>query len=74
MSAEVTRAGALDMQVCVPSKWTNKQVVDFANRSNLCGTKNGWHVRKNGDRLLNGDPERQPCSGRVGYVHVMLDA
>jgi hypothetical protein len=74
MSAEITKNGALDMQVCIPSRWTNKQIVDFANRSNLCGTAGGWHIRKNGDPLLNGDPERQPCLQRKGHVHVMLDA
>jgi hypothetical protein len=71
---EVTRTGALDMQVCVPREWTNEQVLDFANRENLCGTMNGWHIRKQGDEALAGADERVVCKGRLGFVHVMLDA
>lgn len=74
MAAEVTRRGVLDMQVCVPSDWTNEQVKEFSDRENPCGTENGWFVRKAGDRALNGDPERNPCGSRAGHVHVMLDA
>jgi len=74
MKAEVTRTGALDMQVCVPSEWTDEQVKDFANMENMCGTTLGWQIRKAGDRLLKGDPERQSCAQRTGFVHIMLDA
>jgi len=74
VSAEVTRRNSLDMQVCVPKDWTDEQVKEFADRENLCGTANGWSIRKEGDKLLNGAPERQPCEGRGGYVHIMLDA
>lgn len=74
MTAEVTRRGALSMQVCVPTDWTDDQVKEFANRENLCGTTGGWFVRKDGDKALNGDPERMPCEGRAGHVHIMLDA
>ena len=41
MEAEVTRRGAFSMQVCVPDKWTDEQVKEFANRENMCGTENG---------------------------------
>uniref|UniRef100_A0A6H1ZZV0 Uncharacterized protein n=1 Tax=viral metagenome TaxID=1070528 RepID=A0A6H1ZZV0_9ZZZZ len=34
MNAEVTKTGALDMQVCVPEDWTGEQVVEFANNEN----------------------------------------
>lgn len=71
---EVTKRGALDMQVCVPSTWTNEQVKTFADRENLCGTQFGWTIRKKGDPLLRDDPERQPCKQRDGFVHIMLDA
>jgi hypothetical protein len=70
--AEVTRIGVLDMQVCVPAKWTNAEVEQFANMANLCGTTGGWRVRKD-RRLLAGDPVRNPCTKRKGFVHVMLD-
>ncbi len=70
---QVTRRGVLDMQVCVPTRWTNAQIVDFANANNPCGTIAGWHVRKDRE-LLRGDPIRRQCEGRKGYIHVMLDA
>lgn len=72
--AEVTRTGALDVQVCVPEGWADEQVKDFADRENLCGTQHGWHIRKEGDDALAGKPERNPCSQRAGFVHIMLDA
>ncbi len=74
MSAEVTRRGALDMQVCVPAEWTNEQVKEFADQENLCGTEDGWFIRRSGDPALAGAPERVACSERAGHVHVMLDA
>lgn len=74
MSAEVTRVGGLDMQVCVPTDWTDEQVKTFADNANLCGTSLGWVIRKEGDPHLAGAPERCPCAERAGYVHITLDA
>lgn len=74
MSAEVTRRGVLDMQVCVPDDWTNEQVKAFADEANPCGTENGWAIRKEGDDALAGYRERVSCAQRFGHVHVMLDA
>lgn len=74
MVAEVIRRGALDMQVCVPTEWTDEQVLDFAGRENLCGTTNGWFIRCQGAEALAGDDERVPCQDRSGHVHIMLDA
>lgn len=74
MTAVVTRHGSLDMQVCVPKEWTDEQVKAFADRENVCGTANGWLIRKEGDKALAGAPERQPCSANAAYVHIMLDA
>lgn len=71
---EVTHTGIFDMQVCVPKGWTDKRVTDFANAMNPCGTSLGWTIRKEGRKDLLGDPERQPCTERKGYVHIMLDA
>jgi len=73
MTAEVTRRGALDMQVCVPDVWGDEQVKQFADQKNPCGTANGWCIRKAGDRALAGAAERVPCQSRPGHVHVMLD-
>lgn len=74
MSAEITRRGILDMQVCVPTDWDDEQVKVFADKENKCGTSNGWFIRREGDKSLSGHPERNPCQDRTGHVHIMLDA
>jgi len=74
MEPKVTRMGALDMQVCVPVVWTDDQVKQFADSNNPCGTEKGWQIRREGDKQLDGIPERNPCQQREGFVHVMLDA
>ena len=74
MTAQVTRRGALDMQVCVPTDWTDEQVKEFADMSNECGTENGWQIRRHGNKNLAGYDERVACHERSGHVHVMLDA
>jgi len=71
---EVTREGLLDMQVCVPEDWSDKQVEDFANKEIFCGTRSGWRIRKEGSEFLEGTSERNPCSERKGCVHITLDA
>jgi hypothetical protein len=74
MKPEITRRGALDMQVCAPADWNDEQVLAFAEQVNPCGTSAGWQIRREGDSALQGAPERQPCAGQKGFVHVMLDA
>ena len=76
MNPVVTQRNALDMQVCVPSNWSDSDVKIFADSQNKCGTDNGWDIRKEGDKALAGDPERRPCTApcREGFVHIMLDA
>jgi len=71
---EVTRRGVLDIQVCVKEETTDEEVVNFANRQVLCGTSGGWFIRKEGDKALGGDLEREPCKKRKGFVHITLDA
>ena len=71
---EVTKMGALDMQVCVPFGWSDEQVKRFADAEYPCGTENGWQIRRTGDPALLGKPERVTCSGRSDFVHIMLDA
>jgi len=71
---EVTRMGALDMQVCVPRDWDDERVRTFAESKYPCGTTNGWQIRKQGDEALKGKDERVQCSQKSGCVHVMLDA
>lgn len=70
----VTQRSAFLCQVCVPRGWTDRQVKEFADRVNWCGTDSGWTVKKDGDPALRGDPERATCSVDPDYVHVMLDA
>lgn len=74
MKEEVTQRNALDMQVCVPTAFTDEQVSHFAETNNPCGTANGWSIRREGNKALMGCPERQPCAEREGFVHIMLDA
>lgn len=71
---QVVRVGGFSIQVCVPATWTDDQVKDFADRENLCGTTNGWQIRREGDEALAGAAERVPCQLRADCVHVMLDA
>ena len=71
---QVTHTGAIDMQVCVPKGWTDKQVTEFAEHNNPCGTTSGWQIRREGDPALMDCKERTPCDDRNGAVHIMLDA
>jgi len=72
--AQVTRRGAFSCQVCVPQEWDDAQVKSFADRETLCGTEHGWSIRKEGDKALRGDLERNPCTDDPTFVHIMLDA
>lgn len=70
---EIVKRGILDMQVCVPKEWTDEQVIQFAERENPCGTSLGWAIRREGNKSLMGQPERNRCSERKNYVHIMLE-
>ena len=70
----VTRHGVFDCQVCVPKTYSDGQALHFASTANPCGTSGGWQMRKRGDELLEGDPERVQCEEREDYVHIMFDA
>lgn len=71
---QATIKGLLSMQVCVPTDWTDDQVLKFAEKEYPCGTICGWVIRRQGDELLSGADERVKCAGRDGFVHIMLDA
>ncbi len=71
--AEVTRQGALSVQVCVPKEWGNEQIINFAEKEYPCGTTCGWGIRTK-EELLAGSPSRNPCSDRKNFVHITLDA
>jgi hypothetical protein len=70
----VTNENLFHLHVCVPEGWTDDQIVKFANRERLCGTTNGWQIHREADYKDGEGHERVPCDGRVGYVHVILDA
>lgn len=72
VTAEVTKIGMLDMQVCVPEDWTDEQAESFANRENPAGTTHGWKLRAADDPAQAGAPIRVKCRGRDAHVHIML--
>ena len=74
MTATVIRHHLLNCQVCVPADWTDSQIVELAENSYPCGTSMGWQIRRAGDKLLAGAPERVGCESLPAHVHVMLDA
>jgi hypothetical protein len=74
MSAKMTNCGAGYCQVCVPQNWSDGLVIAYAEQEYPCETKRGWHIRRDGDPLLDGDPERVQCISRPDHVHIMLDA
>lgn len=67
-SPQVTHYGIFDMQVCVPKTYADSQVLEFAERENICGTTSGWHIRR------TGDTERVQCVKFEENCHIMLDA
>ncbi len=71
---EVTVRKALHIQVCVPDDWSDEEVISFANTEAICGTENGWFIRREGDKALDGSPERVECEKKPGYIHIILDA
>lgn len=71
---QVTRAGLMDMQVCVPRTWNDEQVLGYAKVANPCGTENGWQIRRKGNPLLAGAAERTECAKHPNNIHIMLDA
>lgn len=74
MKPMTVRRNPLSTQVCVPSEFSDEQVLEFAEAESPCGTSNGWCIRREGDDMLGGDPERNVCDERENCVHIMLDA
>ena len=72
-SAEITRAGLFDLQVCVPKDCTDQEAEEFANSTNPSGTSSNWTMKKNGNPTLAGDEERVKCTERADHVHIMLE-
>ena len=72
MPASFLKISLCSMQVCVPEDWSDEQIEQFSNISWPTGIQHRWKVRKDPE-LLDGDPERNPCSDKGRMVHVMLD-
>lgn len=66
MSAEVTRMGLLDAQVCVPAEWTDEQARAFLEQQYSCGTSHGWQMRHNGHEALGGCSELRSMRTALG--------
>lgn len=70
---EVTRAGLMDCQVCVPAHFSDEQVLIYASLANPAGTSRGWSIRKQGHPMLSGADERVKCERHPENVHIMLE-
>ena len=72
--AQVICDRVLTVQVCVPEDWTDEVVVSFAEeweRASGVGRNNpAFSIRRGVDK--EGNPERNPCDERDGFVHAML--
>lgn len=72
MSAEVTRCGLIDLQVCVPEDWSDAQAEQFANAERPTGIDSRWTLRAADDPAQNGAPIRVACDSRAHHVHIMM--
>lgn len=70
---QVLKVGLVTMQVCVPSGWTDEQIVEYANQKAMTGLDHGWSIIRNGDAALGSYPERNQCEQRKECVHVLLE-
>lgn len=73
MPATLIKIGVFDLQVCVPTDWTDDQVVEFTKQRNPSGTDDGWSIRRQGCKRLGGCDERVPCKDLDGHVHLALE-
>ncbi len=71
--ATVTKMGLASLQVCVPQTFSDEEVVAFVNAQSPTGLEHGWQIRREGDPVLDGDPERNGCDKHNENVHIMLD-
>ncbi len=74
MPAEVIRRTLFALQVCVPTDWTDEQVIEFAENDNPCGTTNGWSIRRQDSEQLSGDDERVSCEEHTDHIHIIVEA
>lgn len=72
MNAQVTRRGFLDLQVCVPKEWTDKQAEDFANDDSPTGIESRWALRDADCPAQAGAPIRVQCEQCAENVHIIM--
>lgn len=64
---QVIMMNATRLVLCVPSEWSAKSIVEFADREAACPTPGGWKVRVGSRR----DPA--PC-GKENRCHVEVES
>jgi len=69
---EIIQTKLLAMQLCVPSDWTNEQIIEFAEERNPAGTSAGWRVCEDGHKCLGGYPARVNCDEHPGFIHTVV--
>ena len=70
----IIRHSLLSLQVCVPSEWTDQQIVEWVEGENPAGRNLGWQIVRKGREELGGGLERHPCDDYAGNVHVLVEA
>ena len=58
----VMQANFGSLRLCVPSDWSDVQVLEFAEDEEPCGARSGWKVRG----------ERVRCADGNGMVHLVV--
>jgi hypothetical protein len=69
---QILVAKLLAMRVCVPSDFTDEQIIAFAEKQNPAGTSNGWVIARKGATALAGSEERIQCAEKPDCVHMVL--
>ena len=70
--AQIIRIGFFQMQLCVPKEFSDKEIIEFAERENPAGTQNGWILARDGDEILGGDSARVQCVDIEDNIHVVV--
>ena len=64
--------GLLAMQVCAVDDATDEEILEVANRDNVCGTTNGWvTVIRNQDDYPK-ESHMGPCDDHPGRTHFLV--
>lgn len=69
---EVMRRGASDLEACVHSGLSDKEILEFAEIK-APGMPSGWRIRT-AEEFPEGFYQRALCYDMPGFVHVVMDA